>query len=977
MNEILNSFVTDDQVQKISLEIINLAISSTFVIWRKKKSRVMINLRRINIRLYSNVYSLFKRNTILFFFDDSIVFSSIDFIKEFFQQSIDSKDYWKTTFVSQHRELEWLTISSINLDNISRFFQHKIKRVLKKYLWKFILVYIDDIIIFFSTFENHLKHLNEILVLLKKSNAILFFFKSHFDYSNIKTLKHHVNRLKINIMKKKIEVIKNLKFFVTLKNLKKELDFFEYFRNFVSWYSFIEKSLIKLKTQIFKKILRKDRQRFEWTLKIYLEQSDLNLMKSEYQKNSRKIKSFKICINAWKELKKQLCNAIIKIFWNFSRFFILYVDESKKRSFKIVLHQIEKNDVKRFILFLFKSLIEVESRYWATKLKTTTFVWALTKLSQYFDDDFFIVIIDHFALKSTLQTRIIERRSQRLNEWVMFFSTFLSKMTIIHRLDKNHLNADELSRLTFVEDDKEEQKNTQKIDENDFILTLLISTKIAHSNFLNVVRDEIFKNDVFERIFQKIINQMKNSKNFIEIVNFKYQSYRLNSESKLLYLTKWTDSDRLCISAKLSKDILFHVHDANAHDEIHRTYDFLRKSIFMTDMKKRVTKYVTTCSFCQISKNFNQKSYEELQFISIFQKSLFEMSLNFVVKLLMIIKKNNALLTIIDRFSKYVKLISKTKSSSAAIWVERYWEFVYKFWKVFHRIMFDRNSKFTSEFWRKLFNKCDVKLNFITTYHSSANDQAKKFNQIVKIAFRCLLMKQYEKFWNNLLANVELFLNTSANAFSEISLFEVLYDVKSKISLLKLITAKLNVDVKNFLKQRNRIRQDIMNFLRLTQPRMTMIFDVKHKSFRLERKIFLKMTKSEKSEYHVLNQSSLSSKKLKSFKIVRKMSSLIYELELSNFMKNHSIISVIHLKQVKKNSFERTVFTMSSSLIENDEEVFVVEKILTKRTLNDTKKFLIKWKEWNELTWKSKNTMTKNVSKMIKKFRQKRKTSRF
>ncbi len=61
------------------------------------------------------------------------------------------------------------------------------------------------------------------------------------------------------------------------------------------------------------------------------------------------------------------------------------------------------------------------------------------------------------------------------------------------------------------------------------------------------------------------------------------------------------------------------------------------------------------------------------------------------------------------------------------------------------------------------------------------------------------------------------------------------------------------------------------------------------------------MTKSKKFEYHVFNQSSLFSKKLKSFKFVRKMSSLTYELKLSNFMKNHSIIFVIHLKQVKKN----------------------------------------------------------------------------
>ncbi len=59
----------------------------------------------------------------------------------------------------------------------------------------------------------------------------------------------------------------------------------------------------------------------------------------------------------------------------------------------------------------------------------------------------------------------------------------------------------------------------------------------------------------------------------------------------------------------------------------------------MPEMRKRVTKYVTACSSCQISKEFNQRSYEKLQSISISQESLSEMSLDFIVELLMIIKK--------------------------------------------------------------------------------------------------------------------------------------------------------------------------------------------------------------------------------------------------------------------------------------------------------------------------------------------------
>jgi hypothetical protein len=214
-------------------------------------------------------------------------------------------------------------------------------------------------------------------------------------------------------------------------------------------------------------------------------------MRSKYQKNFRKIKSFKTCINAWKKLKKQLCNAIIKDFSNFSTFFILYVDESKERDFEIALHQIEKNDVKRFILFLSKNLIEVEFRYWATKLKTTAFVWAFIKLSQYFNDESFTIITDHFALKSALQIKTTERRFARFNEWAMFFFTFLSRMIIIHKLEKNHLNADELSRLVCVNDDESEKK----IQKNEFVISLSIVVDIANSSFLNVVRKTIFTDE--------------------------------------------------------------------------------------------------------------------------------------------------------------------------------------------------------------------------------------------------------------------------------------------------------------------------------------------------------------------------------------------------------------------------------------------------------------------------------------------------
>ena len=88
----------------------------------------------------------------------------------------------------------------------------------------------NDIIVFSRTSNKHLHHLNEILRLLKNSEVTLFLKKNHFVYFNIKTLKHHVSKLKLNIFKKKTKIIKKLQFSRTLKKLKIDFEFFDYYK---------------------------------------------------------------------------------------------------------------------------------------------------------------------------------------------------------------------------------------------------------------------------------------------------------------------------------------------------------------------------------------------------------------------------------------------------------------------------------------------------------------------------------------------------------------------------------------------------------------------------------------------------------------------------------------------------------------------------------------------------------------------------
>lgn len=69
------------------------------------------------------------------------------------------------------------------------------------------------------------------------------------------------------------------------------------------------------------------------------------------------------CRIAWKTLKIVLCQASILVYLDFSKPFILYVDDNKKKGFEIAIHQIDKNEIERPILFFSRDLTNVETRY--------------------------------------------------------------------------------------------------------------------------------------------------------------------------------------------------------------------------------------------------------------------------------------------------------------------------------------------------------------------------------------------------------------------------------------------------------------------------------------------------------------------------------------------------------------------------------------------------------------------------------------
>ena len=529
-------------------------------------------------------------------------------------------------------------------------------------------------------------------------------------------------------------------------------------------------------------------------------------------------------------------------------------------------------------------------------------------------------------------------------------------MKIVHRAEKNHNNVDELSRLLII------YMNAH---------VYLVVTIKANEKFLDKLKKSLKSDSIFKRIYEKLQQQTQNIMNDVNDSITIYQFYKLDIDSDLLYLVNRLSFDRVCISTILKRDVMKFVHDNHAHEDIHRILNRIKASTYFSKMRKKILVYVESCLVCQLFKSSRKPFYEQLNLIEITIQFLAKLNMNFIVELSMILAKHNSLLTIIDRFSKYVRLIVDRENWSIKQWIEKYHRELYCHWDLFSRIVSNRDFKFTSDFWITLFIKSEIKLSLTTTYHSFSNDQVERTNQIVKTTLRCLLVDKYEKNWEELLSQVEYVFNIAKNVFITIISFELLYEIKSRESFVDLISIKLDSIVVDFINQRQILRNEIHDAIQFAQTRMIIIYNSKHRTSNLHNSIFLKMIKMSEIDYHILDSSFLSIKKIDSFKIKKKINDLTYQLKLFDIMRIHDVIFIVHLEQAHLDFFDRAISSLS--VIEHQEDkLYVVQKILKREKRNDEFEYKIKWKDYSKATWESVAQLTKNVSNMMTKFEQRR-----
>ncbi|GKB15465.1 putative nucleotidyltransferase, ribonuclease H [Tanacetum coccineum] len=181
------------------------------VFFVKKKDgsfRMCVDYRELNKLTIKNRYPLPRIDDLFDQLLGARYFSKIDLRSGYHQLRVHDDDISKTAFKTRYRYFEF-TVMPFGLTNAPAVFMDLMNRVCKPYLDKFVIVFIDEILIYSKTKEDHENHFRLMLDLVRKDKLYAKFSKCEFWLQEVHFLGHVVNHDSIHVDPSKIKAVKS------------------------------------------------------------------------------------------------------------------------------------------------------------------------------------------------------------------------------------------------------------------------------------------------------------------------------------------------------------------------------------------------------------------------------------------------------------------------------------------------------------------------------------------------------------------------------------------------------------------------------------------------------------------------------------------------------------------------------------------------------------------------------------------------
>ena len=404
--------------------------SSPIVLVKKKDgaTRFCVDYRLLNSVTKKDNYPLPRIDDALDRLNGAKYFSSMDCDQAYYQVPVKPADKEKTAFITPDGLFEF-NYMPFGLCNAPATFQRLIDVILGRLKWTIALVYLDDIIVYSRTFDEHIVNLSLVFAALKKAGLKLKPSKCNFCESQLLFLGHVISADGVAVNPVKIKAVKD---FPKPKRRRDILSFValcSYYRRFIQNFAKIARPLHRLTEKNVK---------FVW------------------DENAE---------NAFMTLKEKLVSSDVLAYPDEDAPTAIHCDAS---SFGLgaTLVQIQ-NNVERVIAFASRSLKRHERNYSATELECAAVIFAVDTFRPHLYGKKFQIVTDHCALCYLLKTKDPQGKLAR---WALKLQPY--DYEIIYKSGKKHMDADPLSRNPV---DKPPPSDHETLDFVDLLCSLSLT----------------------------------------------------------------------------------------------------------------------------------------------------------------------------------------------------------------------------------------------------------------------------------------------------------------------------------------------------------------------------------------------------------------------------------------------------------------------------------------------------------------------
>ena len=665
--------------------------------------------RPLNLETDQDRYQLPLIDTIFNDMKGARIFSKLDLRSGYHQMTLRESDRSKTAFWGTQRVLwEWCVVP-FGLKNAPPYFQKQMDKVLINL--PFARCYIDDIVIWSSNMEDHLKHLTAVFARLRVAGLKVHPGKCVFAIDKIDFLGHCVSAEGLSPQEEKVSAVRDLPAPTDISSLRSALGLFSYYRKFVKDFSVLASPLHAL--------LRKG-VKWHWGID---------------QQTS------------FADLKDRLCTAEVLRRPDSTLPYVLATDWSQK-GMGAVLSQIDLDGKEHPVSYASRSCNPAEKNYGSCEGECLAVVWATQHFREYLFCTPFTLITDHEPLKWLMKTN---KTTGKLARWSLLLQEY--DMTVVHKRGVLNTNADCLSRFpndtprddTILPDWNKGDYNISPETVFAFMETPVNDDQTAQ---LEIWMDEPVLHFLRTHKYQEDLDALSKDRVYRRAKGFRWLAHNL-------YKIDQNGSQMLLIPLPEERgDLVKKIHRDMGHFGVKRILDRLRRNYWWKGMDNTVAEVVKACMPCARTKAGFRVSGKELQPLHL-QGLMFRWGIDFAGPMPESERGNKYVLVCIEHMTKWVELIALPDKSSANV-ARAFLENILSRYGAPGVVLTDQGTEFQGDF-QVLLSQQEITHRITSKENPQADGLAERMVQTLKQSLRrCLLDQTWGLPWDDILPYVAM-----------------------------------------------------------------------------------------------------------------------------------------------------------------------------------------------------------------------------